>query len=227
MTTPVTSPASGTSTPGSIFQQLGIGQQSTSKPTSGDTLTMNSFLTLMTEQMKNQDPTKPLDSSQYLGQLAQFANLEGVQQLNTGVSSIQSLMGQLESVQVAGLVGHDAYIKTNSVDMEAGKPVSGRVTATAPGTINLQVKDSNGNVVRSFSTQATAAGDADFTWDGNDDKGKALPSGTYTISATSGSTSLATQIACRIDSVSFTTQGIVVNLQGHDGVTFDQILSIS
>jgi len=227
MTTPVTPPAGGTNTPGSIFQQLGIGQQTTSKPTSGDTLTMSSFLTLMTEQMKNQDPTKPLDSSQYLGQLAQFANLEGVQQLNTGVSAIQSLMGQLESVQVAGLVGHDAYIKTDTVDMQTGTPVAGRVTASGPGTINLQVKDSTGKVVRSFTADAAAAGDVDFTWDGNDDSGKPLPSGSYTLSALSGSTSLATQIACRIDSVSFTSQGIVVNLQGHDGITFDQILSIS
>lgn len=227
MPTPAPSSTTGANGSNSVFQQLGIAQQTASRPTSGDTLTMNSFLTLMTEQMKNQDPTKPLDSSQYLGQLAQFANLEGVQQLNTGVSAIQSLMGQLESVQVAGLVGHDAYIKTDSVEMQAGKPVAGRVTAAGPGTINLQVKDSAGNVVRSFTTEATAAGDVDFAWDGNDDSGKALPSGNYTISATSGSTKLPTQIACRIDSVSFTAQGIVVNLEGHDGITFDQILSIS
>ena len=222
-TNPVT--GSGTSA-SSIFQQLGLGQQTDSKPTSGNQLDMNAFLTLMTEQMKNQDPTKPMDSSQYLGQLAQFANLQGVQQLNTGLTSIQSLMGQQESVQVAGLVGPSAYIKTNDLQLDAGGKVDGSVTATGPGAINFTITDSKGTVVKQFTETAAAAGDVDFSWDGTTDAGTAAPAGTYSISATSGSTTLQTQVAAKIDSVSFTSQGIVLNLDGHDGITFDQILSI-
>ncbi len=225
MTTPTS--ATGSSSATSIFQQLGLGQQTTSTPSSGNQLDMNAFLTLMTEQMKDQDPTKPMDSSQYLGQLAQFANLQGVQQLNTGLSGIQSLMGQQESVQVAGLVGHDAYIQSDTAQLDAGGQVNGSVTATAPGDVNFVVKDSAGNVVRSFTDKAAAAGSVDFTWDGTTDAGAVAPAGTYTMSATSGSTTLQTQIAAKIESVSFTSQGIVLNLEGHDAVTFDQILSIS
>lgn len=225
MTTPTSATNSSSAT--SIFQQLGLGQQTTTTPSSGNQLDMNAFLTLMTEQMKDQDPTKPMDSSQYLGQLAQFANLQGVQQLNTGLSGIQSLMGQQESVQVAGLVGHDAYIQSNTAQLDAGGKVNGSVTATGPGDINFVVKDSAGNVVRSFTDKADAAGDVDFTWDGSTDAGGVAPAGTYTISATSGSTTLQTQVAAKIESVSFTSQGIVLNLEGHDAVTFDQILSIS
>jgi flagellar basal-body rod modification protein FlgD len=220
MTTPVSN--------SSVFQQLGLGQQSDpSKATSGNQLDMNAFLTLMTEQMKDQDPTKPMDSSQYLGQLAQFANLQGVQQLNTGIAGIQSLMGQQESLQVADLVGHDAYIKTDSAQLEAGGNVDGAVTMTGPGDVNFTVKDAKGNVVRTFTKTADGAGDMDFSWDGTTDAGAVAPAGNYTISATTGSTKLDTQIAAKIESVSFTSQGIVLNLEGHDAVTFDQILSIS
>jgi flagellar basal-body rod modification protein FlgD len=220
MTTPVSN--------ASIFQQLGLGQQSDpNKPTSGNQLDMNAFLTLMTEQMKDQDPTKPMDSSQYLGQLAQFANLQGVQQLNTGIAGIQSLMGQQESLQVADLVGHNAFIKTDTADLAAGGKVDGAVTMTGPGDVNFTVKDAAGNVVRTFTQKADGAGDMDFSWDGTTDAGAVAPAGTYTISATTGSTKLDTQIAAKIESVSFTSQGIVLNLEGHDAVTFDQILSIS
>ncbi len=211
-----------------VFTQLGLGQQTTSKPTSGNGLDMNAFLTLMTEQMKNQDPTKPMDSSQYLGQLAQFANLQGVQQLNTSMTGIASLLGQQQAVQVANLVGHDAYIKTNTAETTAAAPtLSAKVTTTAAGPVVVNIKDADGNVVRSMTVNATAAGDTDFTWDGLDNQGAQTAAGKYTISATQGSATADVQIAARINSVSFSAQGIVLNLEGHDGVTFDQILSIS
>jgi flagellar basal-body rod modification protein FlgD len=218
MTTPVSNQ--------SIYQQLGLGQQSDSKPTSGNQLDMNAFLTLMTEQMKDQDPTKPMDSSQYLGQLAQFANLQGVQQLNTGISGIQSLMGQQESLQVADLVGKSAFIKTDTAYLEPAGSVDASVTMTGPGDVNFVVKDKDGNTVRSFTQPTKGAGDVDFHWDGKNDAGDVMPAGTYTISASTGSTKLDMQIAAKIDSVSFTQQGIVLNLEGHDGITFDQITSI-
>jgi len=216
-----------TSPTGSIFSQLGIAQQSNPTARSGNALDMNSFLTLMTEQMKNQDPTKPMDSSQYLGQLAQFANLQGVQQLNTGMQGIASLLGQQQAVQVTGLIGHEAMIKTNTANLTDGKAVAGKVSATTAGPVVVNVKDAGGNVVRSFTVNATAAGETDFSWDGLDNQGNKLADGTYTFSATSGSATLDMQLAARIDSVSFSSQGIVLNLDGHDGVTFDQILSIS
>jgi flagellar basal-body rod modification protein FlgD len=74
--------------------------------------------------------------------------------------------------------------------------------------------------------QASAAGDVDFEWNGLDPAGNAAAPGSYTISAQLGATKLDTQIASRIDSISYTANGIVLNLDGHDNITFDQILSI-
>jgi flagellar basal-body rod modification protein FlgD len=74
--------------------------------------------------------------------------------------------------------------------------------------------------------QAAGTGDVDFEWNGLDSAGNAAPPGTYTISAQLGATKLDTQIASRIDSISYTANGIVLNMDGHDNVTFDQILSI-
>ena len=223
----MTTPIANSPTLSNLVSSLGIGQQSNSTPQSGDQLDMNAFLTLMTEQMKNQDPTKPLDSSQYLGQLAQFANLQGVQQLNGSMQGIASLLGQQQAVQVANLVGHTAYIKTDTAQISSDDPtVKGKVTTTTTGPVVINVKDAKGNVVRSFTVNAAGAGDTDFAWDGTDNQGQALPAGSYTFSATQGSASADIQIGARIDSVSFGAQGITLNLDGHNGVTFDQILSI-
>jgi len=210
-----------------LYAQLGIGQQNTGRATSAKDLGMDSFLHLMTEQMKNQDPTKPMDSAAYLGQLAQFASVQGLQQLGTQVQGVTTMIGQGQAVQVAGLIGHDAYIKTNTGALTAGGTLAGKVDAPAAGSIQVQVKDGAGNIVRTMNVAATAAGETDFAWDGRDASGQVAPAGNYSFTATSGTTSVDVQLAAKINSVSFTAQGIVLNLEGHDGVTFDQILSIS
>ena len=209
-----------------IYNQLGLGQQSSKRATSGNDLGMDSFLTLMTTQMKNQDPTKPMDSSTYLGQLAQFASVKGLQQLDTRMQGMTLMMGQQQALQASDLVGKNAYIKTNTANLAAGATINGKATATAAGPIVVEVKDAAGNVVRDMNVTAAKAGDTAFAWDGLDDHGAAAAPGPYTFTAKSGDTSLDTQLASRIDSISYTSAGIVMNLDGHDNITFDQILSI-
>lgn len=208
-----------------LYAQLGLTRQPTAR-SSGNDLGMDSFLRLMTEQMKNQDPTKPMDSSAYLGQLAQFSSVKGLQQLDARMQGMMMMMGDQQALQVAGLIGHAAYIKTDTAALAEGGTVAGSVTAAAPGTITFQVKNADGEVVREFTAEASAAGPVDFAWDGLDAAGGAAPAGTYTISAKAGGADLEVALAARIQSVSFTPDGIVLNLEGHDGVTFDQLLRI-
>ena len=167
-----------------------------------------------------------MDSSQFLGQLAQFASVKGLQQLDTRLQGMSVMMGEDQALQAGDLVGRNAYIKTSTGTLAANGSVSGRVTTTAPGDVIVDVTDSAGHVVRELDVPSTAAGDVDFKWDGTDGSGKPAAPGTYTFTAKSGSTTLDTQIAARINSVSYTSNGIVINLDGHDGITFDQILSI-
>src|SRR6476469_8843047 len=113
-------PATSSSTSTDMFNQLGIAQQSNKRAASGNDLGMDSFLRLMTEQMKNQDPTKPMDSSAYLGQLAQFASVKGLQQLDTRLQGMTLMMGEDQALQAGDLVGHNAFIKTNTGNLAAG-----------------------------------------------------------------------------------------------------------
>jgi flagellar basal-body rod modification protein FlgD len=59
------------------------------------TLDQTDFLALMTAQLKNQDPTKPVDNSEYVAQMAQFSTVSGLQQSNTTLASIAAKIDQL------------------------------------------------------------------------------------------------------------------------------------
>jgi flagellar basal-body rod modification protein FlgD len=214
------------------YAQLGIAQQQgiTTKPRKTE-LGEDDFLRLMTEQMKNQDPTKPLDSTGFLAQLAQFSTVKGIQGVNESLQGVGAMLGESQALQAASMVGRDAYLATDHVTLDAPngstpREVRGVVTATAAGPVTVAIKDGAGQVVRTITVQATGAGDVDFTWDGKRDSGAALPAGDYKLAAQADGKDVALQFAARIDSVSFTPQGMVLNVHGQGAVTFDRITRI-
>lgn len=144
-------------------------------------LGQNEFLKLMIAQMRNQDPMKPTDPQQFLSQLAQFSQVTGIQKMQ---SSIEDLAGSLRSNQVlngTSLVGHDVLAPATKQTIESGQTVHGAVDAPKGTTqMVVQVKDGTGALVRSFSLPASE-GMTDFTWDGRDNLGAAVPAGQYSF----------------------------------------------
>jgi flagellar basal-body rod modification protein FlgD len=155
----------------------------------------NTFLTLLTTQLKNQDPTAPLDSNQFTQQLVQMTGVE--QQLNTN-----SLLGQVVSNTSGGVSGAVAMIGTNvKATSNTANLTNGQaqwVYNLPPGAADLkvQVLDGSGNIVASQAPSSLAGGDHVFTWNGRNLAGTQLANGgTYTlkVSATdSGGANLAT-----------------------------------
>lgn len=87
----------------------GGGSNATSGVQDQLTLDYNAFLTLMIEQMKNQDPTEPTDSAEYMGQLANFSQVEQGIQTN---AKLESMLANMSFGQVDDLIGRtatDAY----------------------------------------------------------------------------------------------------------------------
>ncbi|HCT7897983.1 TPA: flagellar biosynthesis protein FlgD [Enterobacter cloacae] len=71
----------------------------------------NQFMTLLVAQMKNQDPTNPMDNNQLTSQLAQFNMAAGVEKLNTSVAGVQAMMVQLGSMSASSWVGRSVLIE--------------------------------------------------------------------------------------------------------------------
>lgn len=205
----------GTSTDNNPYGQLGLGSQSAVRSTA---LGQADFLRLMTEQLKNQDPLKPLDNNQFLGQLAQFSTVQGIDDMQAAMGSMASVMESDQTLRAAGLVGREALVSADTVELAAGAGVRGEVVATSAGTVQIEIVDRAGAIVRRTSVDAAAAGNVPWQWDGRNDDGEPVAAGTYSMRASSGAGENAIDVdlrlAAHIDSVSIEPTGLVLNLSG-------------
>ncbi len=70
----------------------------------------SSFLTLLVAQLKNQDPTNPMQNNELTTQLAQISTVSGIEKLNTTLGSVSGQIDNSQSLQAANLIGHGVMI---------------------------------------------------------------------------------------------------------------------
>lgn len=229
-TIPSTSSTSGTS--GTSSTSSTSNNSSNVNSALSSTMTQADFLKLMTAQLQAQDPTNPVDNSQFVSQMAQFSQLSATQQLDTDLqtlsSNVSSAMQTSQVLSSSNLVDRQVLVPSSSVAYDGTDAVQGAVNVTAAGSVTVQVLDSNGNVVRSLPLGSQSAGLAQFNWDGKDDSGNALASGTYTLKATSGSASLDTYVAGKVTGVGYggSDLGTYLQVSGVGGVPLSQVAQI-
>ena len=205
---------------------------STTSTSSTSSLGQADFLKLMTEQLKNQDPLKPLDNSAFLGQLAQFSTVQGIETLNTNFSTLSSSLTNDQMLKGAELVGHQVLVPSTSLAVSAdGSTTDGVVIAPSAGDITVEIKNDSGETVRKLSLTATGNGEVPFSWDGKDASGNALPAGTYKATAThltaaGASTALNTYVNATVDSVTVGSSGLYVNLANLGSTPIDNVIRI-
>lgn len=141
----------------------------------------NTFLTLLTTQLQNQDPTNPLDTNQMTNQLVQFASVEQQIAMNQNLNRLISLQQASQVVAAAPLIGQRAEVTADRLVLQDG---SAEVMLPAAGTARaaeVAVLDSAGRVLRrevvGLGAQARA-----WRWDGRDASGRSLADGTYALS---------------------------------------------
>lgn len=196
---------------------LGLASQA---PTRDTSLGQADFLRLMTEQLKHQDPLKPMENTEFLGQLAQFSTVQGIQDMQGAMGSMASVMESDQTLRAAALVGHDALVQADAVELQAGADggLSGEVEAVSGGPVRIDIVDASGAIVHTTTLEADGAGPVGWEWDGLDGDGVPVDAGRYGIVATSGTgedaTALEVRLQARVDSVSIGAAGLVLNLAG-------------
>jgi flagellar basal-body rod modification protein FlgD len=203
---------------------------STSSATSqlqSQTLDQSDFLKLMVTQMTNQDPTKPMDANDMVAQMAQFSQVAATQELQSSFDTLSSNLTGDQFVRAAALVGNDVLVPSSAVQL-TDSTMSGAVNVPTSGTyVNVQVKDSSGNVVRNIALGQPDAGLQQFTWDGKADDGTQLADGVYQISATAGTTAADTFVKGKVEGVGASgTDGTYVQVAGYGGALLSQIAQI-
>ncbi|MBY6017350.1 flagellar hook assembly protein FlgD [Halomonas denitrificans] len=212
-------------------------QQESAVPESNanQALTQEDFFSLLSQQLSMQDPMKPVDNDQMISQMSSFATVDGINNLNDEIQTLNSVMTSNQALQASGLVGQKVLIPSNTGHLgDAGTPVTGVVSAPA-GTQNLMVRveDSTGQVVRTIPVDATAGGNVDFSWDGTDAEGNPLPPGNYSFFAQGladgANEELPVSTYAHVNSVTLggADYDTVLNLRGLGGISLGDVLAVA
>lgn len=181
-----------------------------------DQLGQEQFLELMIAQLKNQDPFKAMDPSQFLGQLAQFGTVSGIQEMQSAFATLSDSMRSSQVLDGATMVGREVLVASDGMSLAAEGAMHGMIDVpSGASSVQLNVKDASGQLVRTMTLPASA-GLNDFEWDGLTDSGVRAPAGDYTLEAVANvggaSESLETLLSSRVSSVTIDAgRGLTLN----------------
>jgi flagellar basal-body rod modification protein FlgD len=144
--------------------------------------------------MKNQDPLNPMDNAQVTSQMAQLSTVSGIDKVNSTLKALTDSMSAGQALNATGMIGRGALVPGSSIELNGGKAVAGLDLPQGADSVKVSIKDGANALVRTIQLGAQKSGVVPVAWDGLDDAGKALPSGSYKISAETVSGEKATPV---------------------------------
>lgn len=144
---------------------------------------LNTFLTLLTTQLQNQDPTSPLDTNQMTNQLVQFASVEQQIAMNQNLTSMISLQQAAQLTAAAPMIGRRIEVTSDQVALQDGSAEIRLPAAGTARTADIAVIGANGRTLRT-QTVTLGSGATGWTWDGRDGTGARQADGAYRVQVT-------------------------------------------
>lgn len=192
---------------------------STSNVVSQSTIAGNfdTFLQLLTTQLKNQNPLDPLDTNQFTQQLVQFAQVEQQLNMNTSLSTMISLQQAQQATSAVSLLGTTVTVSGTTAPLVNGK-AAWTFTSPSAGTATINVKDSTGATVYSGTTPIQS-GAQTYTWNGVGTNGAQSTGGNYTIAITATDSNkqpiaVSTDASGTVDSIDVTQNPPILMIGG-------------
>lgn len=141
-----------------------------------------SFLTLLTAQIQNQDPLAPVDSTEFVSQLAQLSQVEQAVQTNDQIELLSNQMAGLLNLNGTDLIGRQVKSTSNVLWLENGSINSSYAVGDGAVSVEARISDPLGRVVRTLNGLSTTPfTEFPLEWDGTDDAGVAQLEGRYTV----------------------------------------------
>lgn len=193
----------------------------------------DAFLKLLVAQLRNQDPLKPQDSSQFVAELAQFSSLEQSMAMNDRLDMISLQNQGLANTQITALVGKVATVRGTMVTNPGtgiGVPVNFTLGADA-SKVTITVRNQAGQIVRTIDVGEKKAGLANVQWDGRNDEGIVQPAGAYSLSISAkdegdNTITVAQETTGTVQSVSFDQGYPVLHLDNGVSVPVSDLLKV-
>jgi flagellar basal-body rod modification protein FlgD len=185
---------------------------------SNGAIQQEAFLELMIAQFRNQDPFKPMENGDFLGQLAQFGSVTGIENLQDSFASFADSLYSDQALQASGLIGREVLIPASTGSLGVAGGVRGAAELpTATPSMLVQITDAAGQLVRRMDLGVQGAGLNYFDWDGLNDLGQRMPPGAYQVEVIAGPDGMREQmpvmLEARVDSVTLgNAGGVLLNL---------------
>src|SRR6202035_6113410 len=140
--------------------------------TTGATLAGNfqTFLTLLTTQLKNQDPMSPLDTNQFTQQLVQFASVEQQLKTNDQLTTLVSLQQTAQSTQALTFVGKTAAVDGSTAALSKGQ-ATWKLSTPTNSNVSISIANSTGQTVFTGTVPVSAGDNQPFAWNGKGSDG--------------------------------------------------------
>ena len=168
----------------SIAETFAAANPPATTPTKSSTTGLGSdfqtFLKLLTTQLKNQNPLSPLDTNQFTQQLVSFSQVEQAINANDKLANLVSLQSTNQTISALPLVGHTIQYADNQGALVNGQATFGYTLPSNAASANIVISDASGKVLYQTPAQPTS-GFHSFTWDGTTIDGSKAASGTYTF----------------------------------------------
>ena len=216
----------------SAYEELGLTQRTDPNKKQGD-LGQDDFLTLMTAQLKNQDPMAPMENGEFLSQMAQFGTVNGIEDLQNTFKELASSLYSNQALQASSMVGKSALVPATTGHFDGANSVEGGVNLPSSVTdLKVTITGVGGNIIKQMDMGIQPSGVTDFVWDGTDSSGNTMPEGTYNIVAEATingeNTSLETLVEGVVESVTLGSggAGLTFNIKGIGEATFEDIKQV-
>ncbi|HQZ03248.1 MAG TPA: flagellar hook assembly protein FlgD [Thauera sp.] len=139
------------------------------------------FLTLLTTQLKNQDPLSPMENAEVTSQLAQMSTVDGIERLNSMFKAFLEGQNANDSMQAAALVGRGVLVEGKHLALTESGAIGGFELDAPADKVVLSIKDASGLEVKQIQIDDVDAGSQNFIWDGTANDGARAADGVYTL----------------------------------------------
>jgi flagellar basal-body rod modification protein FlgD len=212
--------------------KLGLTSQEAASQKKDDRLGQSDFLRLMVTQLENQDPFKPMENGEFLGQLAQFGTVSGIEDLQKSFKQFSQSIASGQALQAAALVDRNVTVPGDMKIMDPADGMSGAVQVPSSGDVVVGVYNQAGQLVKRIPLGLQEAGLREFQWDGRDESGVVQSPGIYEFAAVrssgAGSEALDVYLTARVESVSVggNNGALTLQVEGMGEIDFNKVRQI-
>jgi flagellar basal-body rod modification protein FlgD len=192
----------------------------------------DAFMKLMLTQMKNQDPTNPMQSHEMAAQLAQFTSLEQLQNVNTTLTDMKNAQAPTQSYQALNFIGKGVSGDSAKVfHADTDKAHDFRFTLPQDGAeVTIKVNDADGTTLRTYNLRDLKKGENKITWNAEDERGIRARTGDYQFvveakNAAGGKLAVTTAFEGTISGVNYTNEGPIL-LIGNQSIRLSDVKKI-